>query len=421
MKKNKRQYILAIFTFLALIILLAVEVNMLLKAALIEEKNFNRDVYKALQESRETIEKRASVCSDMQNYLCGKPCHERVIKEKIAEIDSILHYHLDKYNIDLEYTFAISDSISGVEKSKFFKTKCYLKSINGLLEKDGIHLKLRFPGRNQFILSQIKGTFLLAFTAVLFVMVSFIITFSMYRKERTMAQHTSDFINNMVHEFQTPLSNIHLATNLIKKRKTNDEKINEYLNIISSENHKLEKHVEEILKVSSPEGNQVELKQVDLHDVIQSTALEFQPRINEAGGKFKFNLDARSHFLKADPNHLKLIFSNLIDNAIKYADSKPVVVFSSMNKASTIEISVKDNGIGIDKNHLNLIFEKYYRVPTGDVHNVKGFGLGLTFVKKMVEKYGGRIMAASSKGSGTIFTISLPLTHETHKNTAGRR
>jgi two-component system phosphate regulon sensor histidine kinase PhoR len=248
---------------------------------------------------------------------------------------------------------------------------------------------------------------------------TFIVTFGMYRKERMMAQHTSDFINNMVHEFQTPLSNIHLATNLIKKRKPGDKKITEYLEIIKNENLKLEKNVDEILKVSSPDNGPLNYKPVDVHEAIQSTVLDFVPRIENAGGKIDLDFNARHHTFKADANHLKLIFGNLIDNAIKYSDKPPHIVISTTNIKSNIEIKVKDNGIGIDKNDLNLIFEKYYRVSTGDIHNIKGFGLGLTFVKKMVEKYNGKIGVTSTKGVGTVFSISLPLEHEADKNTAG--
>jgi two-component system phosphate regulon sensor histidine kinase PhoR len=414
MKNNNRQRYLAILTFIALATLLSVQVYWLFKAAKLEEKNFNQQVNKALNEARLEIGNTLTTCSDMKNYLCGKPCLHSVQKTKIAELDSIIHSKLDIYHIDLDYTFNITDSTSNRNNSKLFGTKCYLQSLNGVLEKDGIQIRLQFPDRNQFLIAQIRGAFLLAFIAVIFVMFSFVITFTMFRKERMMAQQTSDFINNMVHEFQTPLSNIKLAANLIKKKEKaiHDEKVIEYISVIQNENLKLEKHVEEILKVACPSNNQNQFETVDIHQLISDTAHEFKTRIEGENGNIDLNLEATKFVINTTPIHLKLIFSNLIDNAIKYTAKSPLIVISSTNGKNELIIKVKDNGIGIDKKDIPNIFEKYFRVSTGDVHNVKGFGLGLTYVKKLVEQYKGRIDVESSKTWGTIFTISLPLNNE---------
>jgi two-component system phosphate regulon sensor histidine kinase PhoR len=414
MKKNNRQRYLAILTFLALAILLAVQVYWLFKAARLEEENFNQQVNKALTEARKEIGKTLDTCSDMNNYLCGRPCLHSVRQKKIAELDSIIHSKLDIYHINLDYTFNITDSDSVQNKSKLFGTKCYLQSLNGVLEKDGIQIRLQFPDRNQFLVAQIRGAFLLAFIAVLFVFVSFIITFTMFRKERMMSQQTSDFINNMVHEFQTPLSNIRLATSLIRKKEKmiSDEKVIEYLSVIQNENQKLEKHVEDILKVACPANNQKLKETIDIHQLIKDTVTPFSTRIEGENGKIELLLDAPKFIIEAASDHIKLIISNLIDNAIKYTVKRPHIVITTRNSGSQLIVAVKDNGIGIDKKDLSNIFEKYFRVSTGDVHNVKGFGLGLTYVKKLVEQYKGKIEVESSKTSGTVFTITLPLKNE---------
>ncbi|MFA9389469.1 MAG: sensor histidine kinase [Prolixibacteraceae bacterium] len=416
MSKNSKQGFLAFLTFIALIVLLGIQVSWIFKAAKLEEENFNRMVTKAMIEARKEIGNTASTCNEMKDYLCGNPCQLNVRKQKIAEIDSIIKSKLEIHHIDLEYTFEITDSTYTASNTKLFGAKCYLQSLNGLLEKDGIKLRLVFPDRNQFLMAQIRGQFLLAFFAVIFVMISFLFTSRMFRKEREMVQHTSDFINNMVHEFQTPLSNIRFAANLIKKKESSfkESKVSEYLNVILNENQKMEKNVEEILKVTCIGNDICELEDLDIHPVIQQTCNDFTTRVESLKGSITCQFDAHNSVLKASSDHFRLIFTNLIDNAIKYSEGAPQLHISTKNHANELQIKLADKGIGMEKKELTRIFEKYYRVSTGDVHNVKGFGLGLTYVKKLVEGYKGTIDVTSALGKGTIFIIHLPLKHETN-------
>lgn len=408
---NNKQGILAILTFVALLTLLGIQVSWIFRTAKLEEKNFNRMVTMALIDAREEIGNSASTCNDMKDYLCGNPCQLNVRKQKIGELDSIIRSKLEIYHINLEYTFEITDSTFIPPTAKLFGPKCYLQSLNGLLEKEGIKIRLEFPDRNQFLLAQIRGQFLISLIAVLFVMFSFFLTSRMFRKEREMVQHTTDFINNMVHEFQTPLANIRFATNLVKKKEDsiNDEKVSEYLNVILNENQKMERNVEEILKVSYLNNNAYEPEEVDVNDIIEKTCKEFSARVESLTGYIKTDLQASVSVIQAAPEHVRLIFINLIDNAIKYSHQKPELTLSTKNNNGWIEIKVADKGIGMEKKELLKIFDKYYRVSTGDVHNVKGFGLGLTFVKTLIERYKGRIEVQSTPGKGTVFTINLPL------------
>jgi two-component system, OmpR family, phosphate regulon sensor histidine kinase PhoR len=420
LKLNKQNF-LAFFTFIALVILLGIQLNWIFKAARLEEENFNRMVTKALVEAREEIGNTASNCNEMKNYLCGNPCQVDVRKQKIEEIDSIIRSKLEIFHINMDYTFEITDSVFTPANTKLFGARCYLQSLNGMLEKDGIKIRLEFPDRNQFLLAQIRGEFLIALLALIFVMVSFGLTSRMFRKEREMVQHTSDFINNMVHEFQTPLSNIRFATNLIKKKEKNinDEKVSEYLSVILLENQKLEKHVDEILKVMCSGKDQSIQEELDIHQLITDNIKAFDTRIESLNGKIVFHPGAGESTIKAAPDHLKLVVSNLIDNAIKYAREVPEINITTLNKDNQLIMVFMDKGIGMEKKELPKIFEKYYRVSTGDVHNVKGFGLGLTYVKKIIEQYNGHIEVTSTPGKGTVFTIFLPLKNETDKNTVG--
>jgi two-component system phosphate regulon sensor histidine kinase PhoR len=405
---------------MALIAIMAVQLYWLFNAAKIEEEHFNNEVNKALTEAKHEIGKTARTCTDMNNFLCGVPAQEEIRKQKIAQIDSIIRSKLEHYNIELEYTFAVTEQENNEKTGKIFGQKCYLQCLNGLLQKDGIKILLEFPGRNQFLLSQLRGSFLLAFFSIIFVMVSYLITARMFRNERLMMEQTSDFINNMVHEFQTPLSNIRFAASLIKKReaKIDDPKISEYLSVIINENHKMENNVVEILKISGNEnGHQKET--FDLNKIIEQVCADFYPRTESLNGDIQFIAKQAEIPFTGVSNHFKLITSNLIDNALKYSLQAPKINISTEIKNANIVLKVHDNGIGIEKKHINRIFEKYYRVPTGDLHNVKGFGLGLTYVRKIVDQYNGKIEVTSTKDEGTVFTIFLPLKNETHKNTIG--
>jgi len=418
MKKPGKQTILALFTFMALLILLAVQVNWVFKAAKLEEEQFNLTINNALSEARSAIGETAQECPDMQNYLCGNQCKNHIRKEKIAEIDSIIRSNLEIQNIDLDYTFQITDTTL-TRSSRFFGDKCYLKSLNGLLEKDNIKISLEFPGRNEFLMAQIRGVFLLAFISLLFVAVSFFITLRLFRKEQMMVQQTSDFINNMVHEFQTPLSNINLAASMVKKKTDSleDEKLDEYISVIKKENLRLRNNVEKILKVSSNQTNSEGTESLNINDLIKNIEHSFLHHINSFGGRINLKLDARHSKISGSYEHFYIILSNLLDNAVKYSKEAPEITITTKNTQGNIIITIEDNGIGIDKKYHDKIFEKYYRISTGAIHNVKGFGIGLTLVKRMVEKYNGTITVSGLKKQGTIFTIVLPLKYEKNEDT----
>jgi two-component system, OmpR family, phosphate regulon sensor histidine kinase PhoR len=409
MKKMQRQGYLALFTFAALVILMTLQVLWLFQTARLEEQRFNQKVTEALKEARKEIGQRAPSCNKMMNYLCGEQCPHADQMKSISEVDSIIKIKLSDYNISLAYTFEITDSLQA-NHAKLFGPRCYLQSLNGLLEKDGIQIRLLFPNRNQFILEQIKGTFLLAIFSILFVGISFLITFQMFTRERKMLEQTTHFINNLVHEFQTPLSNIRLATGLIRKRETasRDEKIGEYTGVILKENQKLQNHVEEILKVSNSGWNNTPSDPVNVHDSIRSVVDDFLHKLDAVDGVIKLDLKAPHPVITADEKQFALVLSNLIDNAIKYSLHKPLITLSTHEQDQNLIIKVADNGIGIEKGELAKIFDRYYRVATGDIHNVKGFGLGLTFVKQKVESFNGKIKVISHPGKGSTFILSLP-------------
>lgn len=404
-KKLTTYKILAPFTLIALLVLLSTQLIWLFQTAKVEQKFFKKRVYQALNEAGDEIASRAPACNSMMNYLCGKHCMEYEKIATVAEIDSIVYAKLVKHKIEIEYNFEIiGDNLNGVDKSKC--NTCFLQKLNGTLEEEGIELQVVFPNKTEFVLAQLKGIFLIAFFALFFVAISFYITFKLFNRQRRMLQTTSDFINNMVHEFQTPISNIKLATNLIRKQGDDKNlKLNEYTGIILKENKKLLSHVNDILNIAENGRNAIEFQTIDMHELIEYIIADFECRIDAVNGKIETNLGATKYLLQGSRNHFNHMLSNLIDNAIKYSKEAPEITINTYNKDSKLFIEVIDNGIGISKQDISLIFDRYYRVSTGNVHNVKGFGLGLTYIQKIVDYYNGKIKVSSQLGKGSKFCV----------------
>ncbi|MBN2519871.1 MAG: HAMP domain-containing histidine kinase [Bacteroidales bacterium] len=405
---NTLQTLLAIITIGALLMLLFIQVSWIIKVAKIEEQQFNDKAAYTMKQVKHELHKRASTCSNMKDYLSGKKCPSTIQKEKIEEIDSIVQCHLNHQNIWIEYNFSIGDSLMAAEKQKINKTYCYLEKLNGIIEKDGIRICMEFPTRNQFIIAQMKGWFIVSILFILFLATTFFILMRMLTKEKAMLIRTTDFINNIVHEFQTPIANIKFASNLIKKRNNNtDYKTDKYTTVINDETDKLESNVERILNLSCP-TKATNIEQVNINNIINNVLLDYNYKITECNCQIIKLLNASNTPLKGDKSHFHLLFSNLIDNALKYSKKPSKIIIETQSESKQLSIRLQDNGIGINKNDIPFIFDKYYRVSTGNVHNVKGFGLGLTYVKKIIDIYNGTIKVNSQINKGTEFIIKFP-------------
>jgi two-component system phosphate regulon sensor histidine kinase PhoR len=216
----------------------------------------------------------------------------------------------------------------------------------------------------------------------------------------------------MTHEFKTPLTNIALASKMLMKDSTNKQpdKIKHYSEIILEENEKLNLQIEQVLSMTALERGEIPLQKIELdfHQLINDTLKCIGIQIENQQGNIKLNLLAETFVILADKTHLTNALCNLIDNAIKYAKEKPDITIYTYNKGKFLVMEVSDNGIGIEKKYQKKVFDKFFRIPTGDIHNVKGFGLGLAYVKKIVEIHQGIIEIKSEPNKGTIFTISLP-------------
>lgn len=256
-----------------------------------------------------------------------------------------------------------------------------------------------------FILGAIFFTFIIT--------AAFFITIRTLLKQKKLSEIKSDFINNMTHEFKTPLATISLAVDALKNERVaaDPEKSRYFTGIIKEENLRMNKQVETILQAALLDKQEVQLKlkRMDAHDLIASALNNIQLQVEEKQGKLEVHMEAEKDIIMADEVHFTNLINNLLDNAVKYSKENPHIKLSTKNAGNMLKIRIEDNGIGMSKETINRIFEKFYRAHTGNVHNVKGFGLGLSYVKTMVEAHQGTIRAESVLGRGSAFTIIIPL------------
>jgi two-component system phosphate regulon sensor histidine kinase PhoR len=235
----------------------------------------------------------------------------------------------------------------------------------------------------------------------------------MFRQKR-LSEIKSDFINNMTHEFKTPIATISLSSEMLLKPDINKfpYKTKRYASVIFDENTRLQKQVDQVLQLSVLEKGHFKLKrkEIDIHRIIRKMVEHFSVKVKKKGGQINIRLDADPHHINVDKTHISNIISNLIDNSIKYSSGAPEVNIHTRTDGRDMLIIISDNGIGISTENQKHIFKKLYRVPTGNIHDVKGFGLGLFYVKTMVEAHGGTIKVKSELHKGTSFTITLPRT-----------
>lgn len=275
------------------------------------------------------------------------------------------------------------------------------------------YVLLYFPHRNRYVLSQMNFWFISSFLLFIVLIGLAIILFYFYR-QRFLAELQKDFVNNFTHEFKTPLAVMKISADVLLQEKiaSQPERLHQYASIIQHQTRHLQEQVERLLHLAASDRKEfpIQKKQVPLQEIIEQAVAKMQPLIDDKKAAIQVQVDIEETIqLFADRAHLELAVINLLENALKYA-AKPHIIISYGKDDGSVFISVKDNGIGIDKKYHKNLFKKFYRVPTGDIHNVKGFGLGLNFVKKVIEAHHGSIKINSLPGIGTEFRLILPAT-----------
>ncbi|HNY01968.1 MAG TPA: HAMP domain-containing sensor histidine kinase [Bacteroidales bacterium] len=408
--KSFRTRILILLSTLALLAILAIQVVWILQAAKMKEELFNEKAEMVLSRTADALSSDRETCKSLQI---------RAGRNEMKKVDSLFNHFMRIYHIHIRYYFEVKPGTGGEglagshEKSgAAFQPGSYSACVGGEEPGEGFLLKLVFPGKKQFILAEMGPMFIASVILVLVVLaLSWINIFSLL-KEKRISEQTSGFLNNMTHEFRTPLTNISLAAKMILKHDIagQPEKIRHFTGIILDENEKLHLQVEQVLSMTALERGEIPLTRtrLDLHERVRDMARHMSLQLESRQAEMTLDLRAENPMVEGDPIHLSNVLNNLVDNALKYSRENPAIHIRTFNTAPGLVLEVTDRGIGVEKRYQEKVFEKFFRVPTGDVHDVKGFGLGLPYVKTIVEMHGGSVGVQSEPGKGTTITVCLP-------------
>lgn len=427
-----KRYVLILIIFVtsfALIGSIVIQIYWVKKGYDLKEELFDSSVNIALR----------TVVNDIINYENGEipnkyrresiPCEETtpvVKKIKPVLLDSLIQREMKNLDIHANYVYGIYDADSKefiIGKYQGFDKKVrnsrYQAAFSCVNQQNNYNLAIYFIDRQNLIMDELLGWGILLLVFIIVLIVGFYLSANSMLKQKKLSEMKNDFVNNMTHEFKTPISTVNLTGEMLLKDKILDdkEKARRYTRIILDENNRLKKQVEQVLQIAVIDRGEFKLrrKEVDIHDIINNQVNIFDVFIKERQGTITVNLQADEHVIIGDRTHLENIIANLIDNANKYVHEFPNIRVETTNKNSGIIVSVHDNGIGISSENQKQIFRNLYRVPTGNIHNVKGFGLGLYYVKKMVEAHGGSISLESELGKGSSFYIYLPIKHQDYE------
>lgn len=273
------------------------------------------------------------------------------------------------------------------------------------------------PNVKKLVLKQMRWMIIGAIFFTIVIILAFYVTVAALIRQKKMSEIKNDFINNMTHEFKTPLATISLAVDALRNDKVlqDRQKMEYFSGIIKEENKRMNKHVETILQAAVMDRQELQLakRPVHVHELLEEMIGDYELRFQEKHGRAELQLNARRDLVEADPVHFRNLFSNLIDNAVKYSDDNLQLKITTHSTNKNLVVRLEDNGIGMSKETVRRIFEKFYRAHTGNIHNVKGFGLGLSYVKTIMDAHHGKIKVDSTLGRGSIFTLEFPLLKDT--------
>lgn len=334
-------------------------------------------------------------------------------------LEFLLRTEFEKRNLNTDFEYGIYDCIDRcmVGGNTISPTKNKLISTSTPLPTwqegryDGYYFGVQFPRLEANLISQM-GIWGFSSVVNLIVIFFFVYTLFVILKQRRLSEIQKDFVNNMTHEFKTPISTIAISAEVLKDPSVIrfPERLLNYATIIQNENSRLRQQVERVLQMARLDNEEVALKKedLDIHDVIREAVNNISISLNSAGGSVALDSHASASRMSADRLHLTNVFYNLLDNAIKYCTGTPSITVRSYNRDGFLIIEVEDKGIGIAPENQRKVFHKFYRVSTGNLHDVKGFGIGLNYVKLIVEAHKGKITLKSEPTKGSTFTLSFP-------------
>ncbi len=336
------------------------------------------------------------------------------------EVQDIIHNALINNNIKSPFEYNITNifaySIKASKHPPLVQTEGIIQiklTAENYTHQEILYLYLR--ENNNYIISSMGWMILASIVLTTIIISAFALTVRTLFNQKKLSEIKSDFINNMTHELKTPLATISLAVDALNNKKVinNEDQIRYYSGMIKDENKRMNKQVETILQAARIERQEISLnlERFDAHELIQQVTENLILQIQEKQGSLSMSLKAPRHFIMADEVHFSNIINNLLDNALKYSKQEvpPTIIIETVNNGNNLAIRIRDNGIGMNKETQARVFEKFYRAHTGNLHNVKGFGLGLSYVKAMVDAHHGRIKLDSTPGKGSVFIVSVPV------------
>lgn len=374
----------------------------------------------------EKIIKKSFMAREVLNDMMGgnQPFEIERTLDRVT-LDSLLNSELRKKGIQTTYEYGVFSSAknkmiferSGQYKSELMKNGYVFTLYTNELSARPNYLMIYFPYETRFLLKQMTAMILISALLIIIILMLFVFIIKIIVWQNRLSEMKNNFINNMTHEIKTPISTISLACEALADEavKRNELLATNYLKVINEENKRLGGIAEKILQSAILEDGDFKLnrEKFDLHKVIDHVINNMSIQVEVKDGKIVKDFQAKRTWLNADKMHITNMISNLLDNANKYSPRKPVIKISTHNYQEGIKLTIEDNGIGISSENQKKIYDKLYRVPTGNIHNVKGFGLGLSYVKAIAEKHGGSVALESEVDKGSKFIINLPFTNKT--------
>ena len=431
---NRKTFLLiVIITALSLVGIIVIQVFWIRNAVQLQENIFDNKVRVALKSVVNGLfETKLDTTAAVP--FCGKGCGmgDSNFPSKINTtlLDSLIRIEFAGMQIDKDYEYGIYNpekrtfhaGRSDLYRQQLMDSRHYV-SLSCLYRSDSYVLGAYFPNERSMLYMRILKWMIMSIIFLGVLIFGFTYTILSFLKQKKLSEMKGDFVNNMTHEFKTPIATISLASEMLMNPQVSgaEDKIRKYAGIIYDENLRLKNQVEQVLRIAVLDKGEITLKlqKIDLHEIITQSVHNFSLTIRERNGNIKMNLLADNCKVMADRMHIENILTNLLDNANKYSPHTPEITVSTGNSEAGVLITVQDKGIGISPENHKHIFKKLFRVHTGNVHDVKGFGLGLFYVKTMVEAHGGFIRLTSDTGLGSSFEFFLPFNNTNQQILAG--
>lgn len=421
MKKNRRLYILILVSAFSLIGLMVLQLHWIRSGVQLREAQFDHRVNMALHKVGRELRKHLGERQRLAEQLRQPRAELQAALDTPSQqfLDSVLEAQFAYHHIDIGYRYFIINRKA--EKIQYatahrlepdWRETPYRGCLDNVLQVKGWDLRLCFPSKQEFIWAELTGMLTLSLLFITLVVGCFAFTIHMILRQKKLSQMTTDFINNMTHELKTPIATVSLASRMLQRDKVMalPDKIRHYARIIEQENTKLTEQVELVLQIARMEKGEVRLdrQKISVHEVLEEAVEVMRLQVQNRDGQIETDFQAFTDDLCADRIHLRNIFLNLLDNANKYSPEAPQISVRTRSAVQGIEVEIQDQGIGMTKDKQRQAFEKFYRVHTGDVHDIKGFGLGLAYVKMMTEAHSGTVNLSSEPGVGSTFTLFFP-------------